>query len=497
MAQPARRRLPSGHRPRTALLVAAAVLAAVSPFGPAALAADHPVFPSQSEVDASKAQAAATSDQVGQIEAQLAAASARSDRLATEVAQAVEAYNGARVQLDAAVAKAAQAQRDADEAQQRVAAARVELGRFAAAAYRSGGDLGGLSAFLYAQSPRDLISRASALQSIGDSRRTALEGFRSAQAYATVLDHRATRLVAERRTAARQVAAARAQAEARLAGQQQAVAQIAAPRETLVRRLAEVRHTTVRLEQARQAGLERARQEALRRAAERRAREAAKAAEAARAAAAAKAAEDARAAAAAKARQDAADAKAAADAEAAQDVKDAQNASSGGGTGGNAGGGGGGDATGSGSGGGGGNGGGGNGGGGAPDAPPTGTSSGSSSGAQAAIDFARAQMGKPYQWGADGPSTFDCSGLVMRAWQQGGVSLPHYSVAQYEQSQKIGLGDLRPGDLVFFASSSDYHSIYHVGLYLGGGQMIEAPYTGESVRVSSIYRSSLFGAARP
>ena len=106
-------------------------------------------------------------------------------------------------------------------------------------------------------------------------------------------------------------------------------------------------------------------------------------------------------------------------------------------------------------------------------------------------------MGKPYQWGADGPSTFDCSGLVMRAWQQGGVYLPHYSVAQYEQSQKIGLGDLRAGDLVFFASTSDYHSIYHVGLYIGGGQMIEAPYTGESVRVSSIYRSSLFGAARP
>ena len=85
----------------------------------------------------------------------------------------------------------------------------------------------------------------------------------------------------------------------------------------------------------------------------------------------------------------------------------------------------------------------------------------------------------------------------MRAWQQGGVSLPHYSVAQYAQSMKVALGDLRPGDLVFFASGSDYRSIYHVGLYVGGGQMIEAPYTGESVRVSSIYRASLFGAARP
>jgi cell wall-associated NlpC family hydrolase len=85
----------------------------------------------------------------------------------------------------------------------------------------------------------------------------------------------------------------------------------------------------------------------------------------------------------------------------------------------------------------------------------------------------------------------------MRAWEQGGVGLPHYSVAQYEQSEKVSLSDLRPGDLVFFSSNGSYRSIYHVGLFIGGGQMIEAPYTGENVRVSSIWRSSLFGAARP
>ena len=130
-------------------------------------------------------------------------------------------------------------------------------------------------------------------------------------------------------------------------------------------------------------------------------------------------------------------------------------------------------------------------------AAPSGSSSGSSSGAEAAIEFARAQLGKPYEWAADGPSTFDCSGLTMRAWQQGGVSLPHYSVAQYQQGEKVPLTDLRRGDLVFFASSGDYRSIYHVGLYIGDGLMIEAPYTGENVRISSIWRSSLFGAARP
>ncbi|MBA2770300.1 MAG: C40 family peptidase, partial [Sporichthyaceae bacterium] len=121
-----------------------------------------------------------------------------------------------------------------------------------------------------------------------------------------------------------------------------------------------------------------------------------------------------------------------------------------------------------------------------------------SSGASAAIAYARAQVGKPYEWGADGPGSFDCSGLTMRAWEQGGVSLPHYSVAQYERAAKVPISDLRSGDLVFFASDpADYRSIYHVGLYIGGGQMVEAPYTGESVRISSIWRASLVGAARP
>ena len=127
-----------------------------------------------------------------------------------------------------------------------------------------------------------------------------------------------------------------------------------------------------------------------------------------------------------------------------------------------------------------------------------GSSSGTSTGAQAAIDFARAQIGKPYQWGADGPGPFDCSGLTMRAWQQGGVSLPHYSVAQYEQARRSRCATCAPA--TWSSSRSDSRTttaIYHVGLYIGGGNMIEAPYTGANVRISSIWRSSLFGAARP
>jgi cell wall-associated NlpC family hydrolase len=246
---------------------------------------------------------------------------------------------------------------------------------------------------------------------------------------AGVLQTRADDMVAKRQQAADEVALAKRAAESRLAEQQAAVDQSAAQRRVLVRELAAARHTSVRLEQARQAGIA-----AAQAAAERQA-------EARRRAAAAKQSSD-------------------------------------------------------GNGGGGGNGGGSGGGGGSPGTG--GSSSGTSTGAQAAIDYARAQIGKPYQWGAVGPDRFDCSGLTMRAWERGGVQLPHYSVAQYEQAGKVALGDIRPGDLVFFGSNkSDPNSIYHVGLYIGGGNMIEAPYTGANVRISSIWRSSLFGAARP
>ncbi|MDQ1395559.1 MAG: peptidoglycan DL-endopeptidase CwlO [Acidimicrobiaceae bacterium] len=113
-------------------------------------------------------------------------------------------------------------------------------------------------------------------------------------------------------------------------------------------------------------------------------------------------------------------------------------------------------------------------------------------GAGDAIAEAQRQIGKPYQWGAAGPDSFDCSGLTMWAWRAGGVSLPHYTRAQYDATTHVSLSDLQPGDLVFFGS--DFH---HEGLYVGGGQMIEAPHSGANVRYASIYRSDLIAASRP
>lgn len=108
-------------------------------------------------------------------------------------------------------------------------------------------------------------------------------------------------------------------------------------------------------------------------------------------------------------------------------------------------------------------------------------------GASAALAFARAQIGEPYRWGAAGPSSWDCSGLTMGAWAAGGKSLPHYSVAQYEQSTPISAGQLQPGDLVFWGSSSSASSIYHVALYVGNGTIVHAPRTGRPVTEESMY----------
>jgi cell wall-associated NlpC family hydrolase len=103
------------------------------------------------------------------------------------------------------------------------------------------------------------------------------------------------------------------------------------------------------------------------------------------------------------------------------------------------------------------------------------------------VAFARAQIGEPYRWGAAGPDAWDCSGLTMGAWSAGGKSLPHYSVAQYEQSTPISAAQLQAGDLVFWGSSSSPSSIYHVALYVGDGRIIHAPRTGRPVTEESMY----------
>jgi cell wall-associated NlpC family hydrolase/outer membrane murein-binding lipoprotein Lpp len=123
---------------------------------------------------------------------------------------------------------------------------------------------------------------------------------------------------------------------------------------------------------------------------------------------------------------------------------------------------------------------------------------GPSGAAGQAVAFAMAQIGKPYLWGAAGPSAYDCSGLVLAAYRSAGIYLPRVSRAQWYAGQHVGLGELAPGDLVFFAHDVRAPStIHHVGMYIGGGAMVEAPYTGARVRTASIGRRDYIGAVRP
>lgn len=127
-------------------------------------------------------------------------------------------------------------------------------------------------------------------------------------------------------------------------------------------------------------------------------------------------------------------------------------------------------------------------------------SSTAASGAAAkAVAFARAQLGDPYLFGGTGPDAWDCSGLTQASWRAAGVALPRTAAEQwYAGPHPASVADLAPGDLVFFAYNlSDPSTIHHVGLYLGGGLMIEAPHTGAVVRIASINRPDYFGATRP
>jgi len=126
-----------------------------------------------------------------------------------------------------------------------------------------------------------------------------------------------------------------------------------------------------------------------------------------------------------------------------------------------------------------------------PSSPPVSTAPPATHSSVVAV--AERYLGVPYRWGGASPSGFDCSGLVMYAFSQIGVSLPHSSYAQYGMGSPVARSDLQPGDLVFF------DGLGHVGIYVGGNSFIHAPHTGDVVKISSIsgwYASTYVGARR-
>ncbi len=115
--------------------------------------------------------------------------------------------------------------------------------------------------------------------------------------------------------------------------------------------------------------------------------------------------------------------------------------------------------------------------------------------AQAAVAAALSKLGSPYVWGAEGPDTFDCSGLVQWAYAQAGLYVPRVVPDQYAAFTPIPFADLHPGDVIVYGSTPA--DLYHITMYIGDGLMVEAPHTGDVVKVVPVYLNDAFGAARP
>ena len=422
-----------------------------------------PVYPSKQQVDRARAAVTSTAGKISQLDAQYAAASARLADVQDQAAAANEAYNGARYELQQATADADAAKQRAADAQHKADAASLVVRRYAASVYQEGGSLNSLGAYLSATGPQDLMDRATALEAVGDARSRTLQQAAATSVVADTMRRQAAVAEAQQAKAAAAAQAARDAAQVKAEQAQAAATQIQGQQDQLATQLASLRKTSVDLEKQRQDGLAAA--AAARAAAAEAARQAQLAqarAKAAKDAAAKRAAEAAaKRAAAEAARQQAAAAAAEAAAREAARRKATQPKPS------------------------------------SPKptnpAPPPPSSPAppppSKGGVGAVIAYAQAQLGKPYGWGASGPGSFDCSGLTMMAWAQAGVYLPHYTGAQWAQTSRVPISDLQPGDLVFYGYSGP--SSHHVGLYVGGGQMIEAPHAGAVVRYASIYRSDL------
>ena len=425
---------------------------------PVSTAVADPTNPSAQDVQAAQQAVTAKAAEIAQIEFRLAEVSAVSDTAWQKVQIAGEAYTQALVDRDAAAATAAETTARLAEANAAMDKARKVLVGIALQSARNGGSFDMAEAVLVAGGFQEVVARTTALQRLGAKADDAAQSFQAAKIVADTLKQRATAALATKdatATAAEQALAAAQQAQS---DAEAAVAAAAAQRDTLIAQLAVVQQTSVAIEKARQDQLD----------AER----------AARAEAAAKAAR------------------------LAPPVSTTPVATP-------------------------------------PTATPpptttpptttqpptttvtpppvttppvttppvssdpyglgTGVSRGSAAAGEAAVAWAKTQLGLPYGWGATGPGAYDCSGLVMRAWQYAGVSLNRTTMDQYRQVKKISYDSLRVGDLIFWGwDANNPDSVTHVALWLGNGQILEAPRTGLDVRITSMrWSGTMPFAGRP
>jgi peptidoglycan DL-endopeptidase CwlO len=435
-------------------------------------------IPSKERIRHVQQQAETTAERVHDVKAELAAADQRLEAASIEAAKAAEAYNGARYKLHQARAAARRAARNADAAAADVRRLANQLSKSVVAGFENGGSLTSLGILVSNPDPDALLDHLDAYAGVSGALQSDLDDYESAKVIADVLSTRADNALDEQQAATRAAADAKLAAEAAVANAQAMVSSIAAEKDRLLHQLARLQHISVALARQRQQALE---QRAAERAAERRAERAAK-----------QAAQE-------QQQQQQQEAESNPPADQTEPSADDTNPPA--------------DNT-------------------EPPAdnteppadntePPADNTNPPKQhndppathndppkqhndppkhhaspphnhapkphGARAAVRFAKRQLGEPYVYGADGPSSWDCSGLTMKAWRHAGVSLSHWSVAQYYETTPISFSQIRRGDLLFWGGSSDPDSIYHVAMYLGNGMMIQAPRPGRSVEIVSIY----------
>ncbi|WP_129786052.1 C40 family peptidase [Promicromonospora panici] len=409
-----------------ALGAAVLALGLVIPWGPVAEADPPADPPSAEEAQAARNAVAAGTLDVQQAEAALVAL--RTELRASQVRVQVAAADYAEAQqaVEEARQEVAEARSAAEKAHQGEVTARASLAEVYRASARAA-DLGPLGVALEADSVPDLVGRSAAERAVQRKLGGALADYQEARASSESADARWTAAKKQRDVAAAQARAAYDDAQAAAADLEARTQAAEIQRRALVERLAQLRQTSVQIEQER---------EAARAAAAEAAREAAAKAELERQ-------QQARAAAGAEASGAMAEVPAPADVLAPSGEQPAPAP--------------------------------------APVGPPTsGVTNGSEARGYGAVAWARTKLGAPYLLGAAGPAFYDCSGLTMMSWASQGVNITRTSRSQYLVVGKVDYGSLRPGDLIFYGSDpSDPSSIYHVAMYTGGGMMIEATLPGQ------------------
>jgi cell wall-associated NlpC family hydrolase len=408
-----------------ALCAAALITLALTPVAHAD--DDHTKIPTQSDVDEAQQNVFTAQRSVAAIRAELAAASQRLDALNIAAEQAAEAYNGAVVAWQQAEADAKAARQRAARAEARSGDARNLLAGYVLSQSNSAPELTAIGQTLSASGAHGLIAQLADAETSARALDAQFQSWAAANELAKVYQKAAEDALAKASEAKQAAADARQAAQAAVDAQQAAVANINVQRDALVRELAEAQNISIQLAAKRQAGLE------------------------------------------ARRRAQAADRRREAQSEREHQPRHHHSQHHGGTSGGSG-----------------------------PSAPPPPPPlpppptdphpPKPTKAAEVAIAFAYDQLGEPYVWGAAGPDSWDCSGLTMGAWAAAGVQLSHYSVSQYYETDPISYSKIRPGDLIFWATDpNDPTTIFHVALYIGDGQMIQAPRTGRNVEIQDVW----------